>query len=586
MPTNPIRYTSRTFTSIYNDINSDDDLVDKPDWFKRIWAGIGDILSMWENASANQAFLRTAFTRQAVIDLCAMIDYDLSPRATSYGTLIFHLKGATVFPISVTALNMAGQTQGSLSVSSKRFEARSSEAVAASSETFTANASNDQLTVARVYTTGEKVRLTTTNTLPDPLAVSTDYYPIYVDDTHIRLATSLENAYAGTYIDLTDAGTGTHTIHMYSFSKTCYQQLSLSASVIIGSSDGSTEWQEFDLPDLWVLEDTLEIVINSVTWTQVDTFVDSSNTDTHYKVLYKKDGGTYIRFGNGTYGAIPGAFDIYADYAVGGGVDANVSVVGRVNAYAGSDTNIEAVTNPAAMTGGASEETIENAKMLAPLLLKARDRFVTVEDGIALCLDYTGVTRANIIKNAYGILSAEVIIVPTGGGNPSSALKTAIDTYLTDRCILESVDIRVVDPTYYTFNVTAAIKVKEAYVYADVLPFFRLCIRLLTSEITKEIVDTYQSTGIDDAITYINDKWTESFTSDDAPQIQTMLDEMYERDYIPDFGQDYNESELIGFIQMFVEGVDYCTWTLPALPVSLADDEIATDGALTLSEIP
>ena len=33
--TNPIRYTSRTFTSIYNDINSDPDLVDKNEDLKK-----------------------------------------------------------------------------------------------------------------------------------------------------------------------------------------------------------------------------------------------------------------------------------------------------------------------------------------------------------------------------------------------------------------------------------------------------------------------------------------------------------------------------------------------------------------------
>ena len=585
MPTNPIRYTSRTFNSIYNDINSDPDLVDKPDWFKRIWAGIGDILSMWENASANQAFLRTAFTRQAVIDLCRLIDYDLTPKVTSSGTLIFHIKGSASFPVSVAEADLAGQTQGSLAVSSKRFEARSSKTFNATNEAFSVSIGDDWLVVAGTYVTGDKVRLTTTGTLPSPLAISTDYYVIYVDATHIRLAASLSDAYDGTYIDIITTGSGTHTVHLYSFSMTCYQQTSLASSVVIGSSDGLTEWQTFDLPDKWVLEDTLEIVINSVTWTLVESFVDSTGSDTHYKIGYKKDGGTYIIFGDGTYSAIPGAFDIYADYATGGGIDSNVSVTDKINIYAGSNSDIEGVTNPNTFTGGANEESIENAKMVAPILLKARNRFITVDDGKALALAYGGVSRVNVIENAYGLLSAKFVIVPSGGGTPSAALKTALDTYLTDRCILESIDIRVEDPTYYTFNVTAAIKVLADYSYSDVLPFFRLCIRLLMSEVTYDIINLYQSSSIDDAIDYINTKWGDSFTADDAPQIQTMLDEIYERDFIPDFGQEYNESEVIGFLQIFVEGCDYVTWTLPAFPVSLADDEIATDGTMTLSEI-
>jgi len=129
-------------------------------------------------------------------------------------------------------------------------------------------------------------------------------------------------------------------------------------------------------------------------------------------------------------------------------------------------------------------------------------------------------------------------------------------------------------------------KMQTSYVFADVLPFFKLCVRLLVSEYTAELIETYQTSGIDDAVDGINTKWTETFTAEDYPQIQTFLDEIYERGYTPDFGQRYDESELIGFINMFVLGCDYCTWTLPALPVILAADEIATDGTMTLTEIP
>jgi hypothetical protein len=58
-----------------------------------------------------------------------------------------------------------------------------------------------------------RVRLTTSGTLPAGLATATDYFVIYVSDTTCRLATSYANAVAGTAIDITDAGTGTHTIN-------------------------------------------------------------------------------------------------------------------------------------------------------------------------------------------------------------------------------------------------------------------------------------------------------------------------------------------------------------------------------------
>ena len=80
--------------------------------------------------------------------------------------------------------------------------------------TFTANASTDICTHTNInlmpYT---RVQLTTTTTLPAGLSLATDYYVIKVTDLTCKLATSYANAVAGTAIDITDAGTGTHTIN-------------------------------------------------------------------------------------------------------------------------------------------------------------------------------------------------------------------------------------------------------------------------------------------------------------------------------------------------------------------------------------
>lgn len=73
-----------------------------------------------------------------------------------------------------------------------------------STETFTS--------VAHGFTTGLKVQLTTTTTLPGGLSLATDYFVIVVTADTFKLANSLVNALAGTAIDLTTTGTGNHTI--------------------------------------------------------------------------------------------------------------------------------------------------------------------------------------------------------------------------------------------------------------------------------------------------------------------------------------------------------------------------------------
>lgn len=79
--------------------------------------------------------------------------------------------------------------------------------------TFTADASTDICTHSNInlmpYT---RVQLSTSGTLPAGLTTATNYYVIKVSDTTCKFATSYANAVAGTAIDITDAGTGTHNI--------------------------------------------------------------------------------------------------------------------------------------------------------------------------------------------------------------------------------------------------------------------------------------------------------------------------------------------------------------------------------------
>lgn len=62
------------------------------------------------------------------------------------------------------------------------------------------------------WITGMIVQASTTGTLPTGLAAATNYYVIRISATTIKLASSLVNALAGTAIDITAAGSGTHTL--------------------------------------------------------------------------------------------------------------------------------------------------------------------------------------------------------------------------------------------------------------------------------------------------------------------------------------------------------------------------------------
>lgn len=87
----------------------------------------------------------------------------------------------------------------------------------AATVTFTADASSDIITVAdksAALRLGTRLTLTTTGTLPGGTALATNYFWVPTGYMTGKLATSLANARAGTVIDLTDAGSGTHTINV------------------------------------------------------------------------------------------------------------------------------------------------------------------------------------------------------------------------------------------------------------------------------------------------------------------------------------------------------------------------------------
>jgi hypothetical protein len=586
MTGNPLKYSSRTYNSIIDDINSDAELINKPNWFKRIFAGVGDVISAIINAVVNDLLLSESYTEKSADDLTALIDYFRTPQSTGQGKVLFYVKsdsGTGIFPFTALKENLTCLSSGTNSTSSKKFEARSNASFTLVTDNFTVNTTTNELTVTVDFAyTGHKVKVVTTGTLPSPLTTSAEYYVIYISATKIKLAETLAGAYAGTAINFTTTGTGTHTLQLFSKAVDCYQQES-KTNVFVGTSEAGVEWQEFILPDKNILRDTLVIRINSITWTRVDDLINSTSTSKHYKFVTLSEDKYAIRFGNGTYGEIPGDFDIVSDFAVGGGLNSNISTLNRVNTYTGNDTNLNGASNAEKMSGGANKQSIETSKTLAPLLLKSRYKFITQSDGEALALAFGGSSQIKVNKNTYGVLSCQVLGIASGGGSLSSTLKTNLDAHLTDRSVLESIDIRVDDTTLTATNVTSGIKVLPGYTYAtDVEPYVELGYLLITSETGKEIQDTFNGDGIEDAVSLINSIFTKSFTSTDYSEITKMLQSLNP----VTIGGTIQTSDVNSLIDG-ITGVDYVTITVfgTGLPLSFGSASISTIGTITLSQI-
>lgn len=571
--TNPIQYTSRTFQTILADINSDKELADKPEWFKRMIAGVGDVMSMCLDAQANNSYLETAFTRDAVKKLCQLIGYKLAVHTTSTGKLKFYLADTTVFPITVSKADLCA-IYGR--ISSMRFESRTDVTQASITETLVGTGNTDHITLnvgsETSFETYDKVHVSNA-------PIATGYYYLKVDGLDVYFANSVEDITLERWVEVQ---TGSYTCKLYTLTVQCYQQEQKDV-VSIGNSDGNTPWQTFSLPDEKILQDTLTITINDEVWTRVDDFSESVATSKHYRLDYNNNYTAKIVFGNGVYGAIPENFPIYAQYAVGGGADTNINTLNVVNVYSGGAEKIEGVCNPSTMNGGADQESLESAKILAPASLKTRDRFVTVNDGLVL-IYRTGLSSiACIQSNYYGSLSCRVQCVANGGGNLSSQNKLYIQQYLVDRSVLGSVDVRVVDTVFLPQSLTLNVSLNTGYTLQQVKPYLQICCKLFFTECGKEIVDMYESTGLTRAVSLINQIFSTSFNPTDN-QIYNMLQYLSRIGYRK-YGETVYESNLVAMLSNCVDGVNHLTFADITFPIVVPENEITSIGTYTINEV-
>lgn len=571
--TNPIQYTSRTFQTILADINSDKELADKPEWFKRLIAGVGDVMSMCLDAQGNNSYLETAFTRDAVKKLCQLIGYKLAVHTTSVGKLKFYLTDTTVFPITVNKKDLCA-IYGR--VSSMRFESREDATLSAITEVLVGTGNTDHITLnigsETSFETYDKVYVSNA-------PIETGYYYLKVDGLNIYFANSVEDITLERWVTVQ---TGSYTCKSYTLTVQCYQQEQKDI-VSIGNSDGNTPWQTFSLPDEKILQETLVITINDEVWTRVDDFSESMSTSKHYRLDYNNDYTAKIVFGNGVYGAIPENFPIYAQYAVGGGADTNINTPNAINVYSGGAEKIEGVCNSTSMNGGTDQESIESAKILAPASLKTQDRFVTVDDGLIL-IYRTGLSSiACIQSNYYGSLSCRVQCVANGGGNLSAQSKLYIQQYLKDRSVLGSVDVRVADTVFLSQSLTINVSFSIGYTLQQIEPYLQICCKLFFTECGKEIVDMYKSTGLARAVNLINQIFSTSFDSTDN-QIYNMLQYLSRIGYRK-YGETIHESNLIAMISNCVEGINYLTFSDIIFPIVIPENEITTVGTYTINEV-
>ena len=162
-------------------------------------------------------------------------------------------------------------------------------------------------------------------------------------------------------------------------------------------------------------------------WTQAQDFVDSQPDDHHFvldAVAGEVQLGPGVREPDGAlrnYGAVPpkGARLRLRSYLIGGGGHGNVAR-NTISVLKSSIPYVSKVQNRRAAEGGVDGEGIENAKVRGPIVLRTRDRAVTMEDYEHLAREAAPeVARVRCVTAGDGADAGgvRILVVPAAGSS-------------------------------------------------------------------------------------------------------------------------------------------------------------------------
>lgn len=226
------------------------------------------------------------------------------------------------------------------------------------------------------------------------------------------------------------------------------------------------------------IEDTDTVEIDGDNWARVSNFFNSGPLSQHYVVDIDEQERVVFVFGNGVNGKVPPVGGINVTYRTGGGADGNVGA-GVITEIGNQITDVDgnpvqiSVSNAAAASGGFDAETVEQARRRVPGALRALTRSVSREDFEIIALGVGGVARTLMLTNDEDATVAdnagELIVIPTGGGVPSAALKAQVEQEVTVVFpTMLTFLVTAIDPTYVTVDITMDVKRKDGFTDSEV----------------------------------------------------------------------------------------------------------------------
>lgn len=250
---------------------------------------------------------------------------------------------------------------------------------------------------------------------------------------------------------------------------------------VLGSGSAATANQSFVLrtPPLTHVSDAspsgaspaLEIEVNGVAWSRVDTLYDAEAADRVYTTRQTNEGDTIVSFGDGVRGArLPtGRENVIARYRSGLGLDGEVGG-STLSLMQKRPKGIASVLNPVAASGAADPEALEDARSNAPLTVLTLDRLVSVQDYEDFARAFAGVGKARAVALWDGQRRFVQVTVASasglafeGGANTLTSLTAAIAAAQdpTQTALIDTFDDQ-------RFGVALKLRIEDGYDFEDV----------------------------------------------------------------------------------------------------------------------
>lgn len=224
-------------------------------------------------------------------------------------------------------------------------------------------------------------------------------------------------------------------------------------------------------------ESTLRVDVAGERWTEVEDFVESTPSDTHFRATRDNAGYVTVRFGDGRAGRMPRPDEaIRIRYRVGIG-EAGRAAADSLTQFADRDGRVRAVTNPFAAGDPGEPQSLAQARLLGPRSLELQERAVVEQDYEALAaagVQFGGARVAPLQAKARfrwtGSWTTVFVSLDLPGRVPlaqTPGLRAAFEALLAEKK-LAGRDVRVEDARYAALHIGLRVDVKPGLFARDV----------------------------------------------------------------------------------------------------------------------